>query len=311
MDYKEQELIDEVTVVVRTIGERTEKKCIERLGEVFGEERVFVIKNITPFSKAMEESYRVGIRENRKWTLIIDADILLWKDRFCLFLRKANEIIKMQNCYCIQPYVYDNFFNRARLAGIHLYSTKLLKQSLIYCDNIALRPETYIERAMANNGFYTYSICVILGIHDYFQSCEDIVKKGILHSKKHTSINSLVDYWEQNCEQNEDYIWILKGVEIGNSLSKDDIKVDNEYFKKIVSKYNITFPKQIEVTDEQIDELLFKLRDEQIYQIVIKQEEIITKNVILKNALLNYSFFSKLKSIKDNAIEHIRDDSNC
>ena len=51
--------IDFVTIVIRTVGERTEAACREMLAQQVPEGHMVVVSN-TPFSATLADSYRAG-----------------------------------------------------------------------------------------------------------------------------------------------------------------------------------------------------------------------------------------------------------
>ena len=71
------ESIDGVTVVIRSVKERTEELCKKLiLQQGIPEENLFIIHE-RPFSRAMRVGYQLGIDRNLPWTLYIDADVFL------------------------------------------------------------------------------------------------------------------------------------------------------------------------------------------------------------------------------------------
>ena len=58
-------LNDHVTVVIRSCGERTKYHCENLISQQVPNENIFVINEI-PFSKAVEETFRIGLKQNKK-----------------------------------------------------------------------------------------------------------------------------------------------------------------------------------------------------------------------------------------------------
>ncbi len=254
---------EDIHIIVRSVGERTRELCIQRLSEQFGEDRISCIENVTPFWRAIEQSYNVGIQSEKKWILIIDADVILYEEYIGCFLKEADCLFKKNEnagvrVFCIQPYVYDNFFRCARLAGVHLYRANRLEEAICYCSNSeinSLRPETYIKRKMADQGYYSFDISEVVGIHDYMQSYRSIVKKGILHVNKHSNSKDLIELWKKYSYE-EDYKWILEGARIGVGLKDGCVKVDNEYMDMLVDREGLAFPVQNEPTYNELKRIL-------------------------------------------------------
>ena len=65
-----------VTVIIRSAGERTVEYCKYLLSRQATEENIVIIEE-TPFSAAIKKSFQIGIDRGYKWTLCIDADVLV------------------------------------------------------------------------------------------------------------------------------------------------------------------------------------------------------------------------------------------
>ncbi len=288
--------IKDATVIVRSVEERTERECISRLERFFGCGNVLTVRNAIPFIEAIRQSFSLGIKEKKRWTLIVDADVIVYDKRLFSFLTIADELIeKDEKLFCIQPYVYDMFFKAARHAGIHLYNSEYLCEGLKFVDNIKLRPETYVKRMMAEEGHLTYSVGVILGIHDFFQYYEDIIAKGILHSHKHTNISNLERLWKESEGKVVDFKYIIMGADIGRKIKKEDIRVDREYMRLLYQTDDI--PEQIELDEDLVERTMCDLEHKLPVDIIIKPSK--KRKDIVKDTLLCFPFFMGMKKIKD------------
>ncbi|MCO4822492.1 MAG: hypothetical protein KC469_10515, partial [Flavobacteriaceae bacterium] len=65
-----------VTVIIRSVGERTTDACFKIISKQVPKTHIHIISEV-PFSKAVTETFKIAIRENRNWTLAVDADLLL------------------------------------------------------------------------------------------------------------------------------------------------------------------------------------------------------------------------------------------
>ena len=97
-------MVNNLTVIIRSVGERTEKICKELFVEEVGAKNVFIVKEV-PFSAALKRSYEIGIQQNKKWTLCTDADILIKKDSINPFIDFANNL--KSSAFKIYPYFVD------------------------------------------------------------------------------------------------------------------------------------------------------------------------------------------------------------
>lgn len=266
-------LFDEYTVVVRSVGERTEKKCIERLKHFFKTDDIKIVRNVTPFTKAIQKTFDLAIETGREWCLVVDADVLFYEEKLYSFLWNCNQIKDFNDkIFCFQAYLYDNFWEKCRLAGVHLFRTKWMQLAFPYIENEKGRPESWVVRNMSWQGYPCYIVDMSIGIHDFFQSYRDIVAKGMLHAQKHSNIDSLIHKWKVEQQYNKDYEWILKGIELIRHAETDVVIVDADYYKQQIAEAQITFPLQDTLKDREIEQILQKTCKIEFYhEMVIPQ----------------------------------------
>ncbi len=121
-------LNDLVYVVIRSAEERTEQLCKKLILEqgVFPE-NLCIVREV-PFSAALKKAYELGIERGLKWTLCIDADVLLRPGAVEKMIALAENQDK-KVCE-IEGFVLDKFAGGPRTGGIHLYRTSLLLKAL-------------------------------------------------------------------------------------------------------------------------------------------------------------------------------------
>jgi len=204
--------IDSVTVIIRSVGERTESLCKKLiLDQGVPVEAVFVI-NEAPFSKAMKVGFEIGIIEKRPWTYCVDADLLLRPQSILNMIEHANK--QPANVCEIQGFILDKFFGGARMGGVHLYRTSLLKRviDLIPPEGKDIRPETHALNAMRAAGYPWITVKELVGLHDFEQTYEDIFRKCFVQAHKHLSHTGLfIPYWRSKSNQDMDYKVALTG----------------------------------------------------------------------------------------------------
>lgn len=256
------------TVIVRSVGERTEQKCIEYLENIFGRENVFLVKNKVPFSKAVEETFQIGLKQNKKWTLAIDADVFLFKDKITQFFDDAERFsLRESKLYCLEGKLFDKFSQTYREVGFHLYKTKALKKAMKFVEDGTndIRPETYVKQKMAEIGYGFYVNDCQIGIHDFFQYPKNIVKKAILHCKKHGDVEKWIQKWKELSQYDSDFQWALKGKEIYDSLQEKTILVDKNYMDSLIAKYQISDSDLCFLNNNLIDESMLKYNVQKDY----------------------------------------------
>ena len=225
--------MNDVLVVVRSIGELTEQLCCSIIVEQVGKDNIVIIHE-KPFVEAVRKTFELGIASQKKWTLAIDADILIRKNA----IKDLIEWAENQEDYFFefQGRVVDKFFCGPRQGGPHLYRTKYFRKALEFLpkDKNALRPESFTYDKMAEVGFHYYHYNEIYGIHDYFQFYKDIYRKAFLHAHKHgKNVGYFIRQWAKYKE--DDYRIALKGLIDGLSFNKK-VEVNVDFFKEFIDK---------------------------------------------------------------------------
>jgi len=196
----------EIILIIRSIGERTEQLCKKLiLDQGIPEKQVLLVKEV-PLSAAMRKAYELGIESGAKWTLCIDADVLLRPGSIAYMLQEA-EIQPKQVCE-IQGLVLDKFFGGPRPAGNHLFRTKYLKKVIkrIPEEGVNIRPERYTLGQMEKDGFLNVKIPYVIGLHDDEQYNCDIYRKVFVQGVKHIHLAKLFsEIWKANIEHDHDF----------------------------------------------------------------------------------------------------------
>jgi hypothetical protein len=227
-------LLTDTTVVVRTVGERTTDVCTHLLRKVVSEKNVFVINEI-PFSRAVRQCFEIGIEQGRKWTLVVDADVLVRAGFVAEILMFAER--QQANTFVTQGLVHDKFFNLMRPAGNHLYRTKHLPLAipLIPEEGNTLRPEATTIDRMVERGFLFFQKDFLVGLHDYEQHYVDIAKKCFVQAHKHDRFVSHVwPQWQARAEIDLDYRAAIIGAEAGRQHRKT-VFIDNAFLEACIS----------------------------------------------------------------------------
>lgn len=209
-------MLQKVTVVIRSVGERTEKVCRALILEQgVPPEAVFVVRQ-APFSKTLRVASEIGLEQKRPWTLFVDADVLLRPESIRRIVKVA-EAQAPRVCQ-IQGYCLDKFFGGTRPGGIHLYRTSLLREFLssIPNDGEDIRPETRALTTMASKGFPWFLAPELVGLHAFEQTYEDIFRTCFVHAHKYSHLfEFLIPYWRSKVELDDDYRVALAGFAAG------------------------------------------------------------------------------------------------
>ncbi len=71
-------LADNVTVVIRAAGERTAASCRHLIARHVAGRNIVTVRE-RPFEAALAKGLRAGLEGNLRWTLCLDADVLVEK----------------------------------------------------------------------------------------------------------------------------------------------------------------------------------------------------------------------------------------
>jgi len=249
--------LDSVTIVIRSIGERSESLCRKLiLDQEVAESSIFIINEV-PFSKAMKAGFEIGISENRPWTFCVDADVLLRPGSIAELLDSANK--QATNVCEIQGYVLDKFFGGAREAGNHLFRTSLLPKVIerIPPEGKDIRPEAHTLKCMQSDGFPWHTVQVLIGLHDFEQTYEDIFRKCFVQAHKNLNHTGLfIPYWRSQSNQDMDYQVALAGFAEGIKHF-GEVRIDKraEYFQEGMKIIEASPKNPIDLSEWNIDRI--------------------------------------------------------
>lgn len=226
--------IKNVTVVIRSVNERTEELCKKLiLNQGVTEENVFIIHE-RPFSRAMRVGYQLGIDRELPWTYCVDADVLL-KDGA---IREMIRIIEKMhdNTLGISGELLDKLSGERRSAGNHLFRTmhlfRLIENIKSFKDE-TIRPESSAIKKMHDQGYSFKKNVLFIGLHDFEQHYHDIARKAFTHSKKHKKhICEFVSFWTKKAYVDNDFKAALFGLSKG-LLHLDDVKINVDDFMQL------------------------------------------------------------------------------
>lgn len=207
-----------VTVVLRTAGERTAELAIRIVESQIPSANLVVIREV-PFARAVERTFEIAIEREQKWTIGMDADVLLCPDALNILVdaaeRETSTLFELEAC------VFDKVFGGPRWCGVHLYNTTYLGRALEIARTRtpSHRPESSIFKVMQHEGLLVRLIPNVIGVHDFEQSFIDLFRKGCVHAQKHRKELSIFEStWEELSDVDDDFKALVAGVEYGKSL---------------------------------------------------------------------------------------------
>jgi len=224
----------DVSVIIRSVGERTSDLCYELVSMQVPRENIIVIRE-APFYKAAQRSFEIGIEQGRPWTLCLDADILL-RPNAVQTLRKLALAAGDRALY-VQGSILDKIFGKPRRAGPYFHKTSLLSIMLDYmpAEGVSLRPDTDAAMQLASLG-YTHPLHdVIIAVHDFEQYYHDIYRKVFVHSHKHLEYMPKLELlWDRLAGRDPDYEVCLWGLRDGRGF-KGTVSQDVRCFPQDIS----------------------------------------------------------------------------
>ena len=244
-------LHEKVTVIIRSAGERTVNLCYEMLTSMFSNEQIFIIEEV-PFAAAVKEGLEIGIEQRRKWTMTIDADVLIDNDGLINLFEKAERVPEI--FFEIHGMILDKFFPVKRPSGIRFFRTSLIKRalSLIPKEGSSVRPESDLLNRMIEVGHPFMQCDAVVGVHDFEQYYKDIFRKCFIQAHKHHWIIEKAEkYWRKNQEADLDFKVALWGSLLGK-LHTESVDIDKNFvkdqFEEVASLKRVTekpeFPKE-------------------------------------------------------------------
>jgi hypothetical protein len=194
---------DDVTLIVRECGEQTVEACIAQLATLFPGQPIHRVSD-RPFVATLRASLLCGLADGRKWTLCIDADVLVLP-ALRNFIAEAKRL--PAHFAEAQALVADKLLPARRPAGNHLYRSSLIPKALDSLpDAPGLRPESAMVDALARTGHPYHQSAWLIGLHDFAQAPADIYDKAALHGHKHAYLSELLlPLWQSWAEEDEDY----------------------------------------------------------------------------------------------------------
>jgi hypothetical protein len=223
--------INDLLVVIRGSNERTEELCIHLAKEQVPEDHVVVIHE-RPFSEAVRKGFQIGLDFALKWTLYLDADILLCKNA----LSDLVGYMEQQPDTSLGGHgkLLDKFIARDRFGGPHLYRTSLLEKALNVVPDaaVSLRPETYAKSLLAKQGHDWIKIRKFIAIHDFEQSYSDIYRKMVVRANKSKNkpLTNIFKQAENRSRLDKDFLVALWGLRIGH-YRNENILLDSEQWR--------------------------------------------------------------------------------
>lgn len=207
-----------VHLVIRSTGERTTGVARQLALQTLPEKSVTVVEE-APFEQALRATYLAGIGVDQKWTMTLDADVLLRPGAIEDLLREAE---RMPAHYAqVEGHIFDKITGRFRQAGQRIYRTALLPLALtcIPENGSQLRPEYFTLTRLREKGHPSHLSKILMGLHDFEQYYCDLYRKSVVHAAKHKNmLGDIITRCIERRVNDSDYEVILKGLWAGLTI---------------------------------------------------------------------------------------------
>ncbi|MEJ2251090.1 MAG: sulfotransferase [Candidatus Lokiarchaeota archaeon] len=227
-------------MVFRTVKERTSDIALELAKKNIKPDKIHIIENIKPFSKAMEKI--LGIE--------YDGDSVVFMDSDCLILEDMRPFLESNEYAYVDCFVLDKFRGYIH-AGVHITRIDVIKkmQTLESPENdirLILRPESRLRNlALAElkegKTFKRFRI-----FHDFFQQYKDIFSKYVIrelrsrNAHQRAKLNSCINNWH-----NDDLDFFVAKQAIKYARNKIPEDVAPQIIAEIISNLEKISKKQI------------------------------------------------------------------
>jgi hypothetical protein len=247
----------DLTVIIRSVGERTEQLCQKLILEQgIPEDQVVLIRNISPSSAATLKSFEIGIERNLKWTLRVDADVLLRRGSIEHIVNVYENL--PENVFALQGYVLDKFFGGPRKAGFYIYRTSLLPLAVSQIPtNNVIRPDAETLNAMDQAGHPHVEVPYLVGLHDFEQYYKDIFRKCFVQAHKHLNKAEIfLSVFREGMIQDQDYKIGLDGFVAGLYYSGEvKIDIEQKIYQQSFSKLRINEKSPLNIDSWDLDKI--------------------------------------------------------
>jgi hypothetical protein len=188
--------LDDVQVVIRAAGERTERAASALAAAQVGAEAVALVREV-PFSAALKRGLEVGVASGRPWILCLDADVMLRPGGIAALRAEGERALRDDPGLAgVSGLVADKLLGQRRVAGQHMYRAEAAAHALAHgvFDAGKRRPESDLKRQLQREGRPWRDVDAMTGLHDFEQAYVDIFRKVFTHARKH---RRFMDYAER------------------------------------------------------------------------------------------------------------------
>ena len=156
--------------IIRSVGERTERLCIESVERCLPSSRIHILKNVYPFHNAVKQMFNIAKKHKYDWYLGLDADVILIEH----WLKRAIYTVEnLQNQhYKIEFPLFDRFLKQT-MYGVHFYNNLFTEEANTILNETKdnTKPEGNIRHKISCPQYLDR--CGHIGYHGYNQYYRD------------------------------------------------------------------------------------------------------------------------------------------
>lgn len=206
-------------VYIRSIGERTEKLCLESCYQHIDSKDVHLLKNYFPSYNVYMEMFKRAIKSDYDWFLAADADVVLYKNWFKIVQKNIErpdpeKVFKFT--YLVDDYILEEPIDR----GNHVYNNAFSKQALQelkknivisklpmflkkrYERGRYLKPETSIRHKMREKyNIDNFQADGIIGIHGAEQYLSEVFRRFAVRSNRNPEYVNKYDFLRESNQE--------------------------------------------------------------------------------------------------------------
>jgi hypothetical protein len=164
------------TVLVRAAEERTADFCRKILDLQLAPALTQVV-SLVPSAATLEACFALGRSAGKKWTICVDADILLFEGALSAAVDEAETL--PDRSLGLGGLLHDRFYGGPKSRGFYIYRTEWLSLLLdaFASTRSNLRPEADAKTILNARGHAWAGSSVVFGLHDFGQYYRDIFRK--------------------------------------------------------------------------------------------------------------------------------------
>ncbi len=206
-----------IELVFRTIGERTSDIALELAQNNIQPWKTHVIRDIKPFTKAMEEIMKIEYDPETEFVVFVDADCLIFED--------LRPFLEENDLAYIDCYVLDKFRGYVHM-GVHITRRDVveeMKKVSLSDENLlyVLKPETAIRNAAFSNLKLKKKYKRFKILHDFHQNYEHIFIKCAIRELRSredypkAKLQSAIDNWKY---KDKDFVVAIEAINYARKM---------------------------------------------------------------------------------------------